>query len=232
MISIPLWLSAAYPCPYLNAQTAHSALLADEVRLTPSLYNELLQYGFRRSGNQVYKPHCPSCQACLPCRVKVADFRADRNQKRCLQRNQNTQSLIKPIRFDQQQADLYQRYSRVRHNDQDTAQDSSDYLDFFQSEWCKTWAVEFYIRNRLAAVAIVDVMPQSLSAVYTFFDPEHAYYSLGTYAVLWQIEQAKLLNLEYVYLGYWIQDCRKMQYKNRFKPLQILHHQHWQEFPF
>ena len=154
MIAIPLWLSTSHPCSYLDHQIAQSLMVADEQRMTVSVYSELLQQGFRRSGNLVYKPYCKNCQACIPCRINVADFRPDRNQRRCLQHNQNLTAHIKPAVFDSQQTELFHRYSCARHAADPTPKRADD-LSFFMSDWCKTWFVEFRLSEQLVAIAVI-----------------------------------------------------------------------------
>lgn len=102
-----------------------------------------------------------------------------------------------------------------------------EYINFLKSSWCDTHFVEFSIGGELAAVAVVDSLDNALSAVYTFFEPKFSGYGLGVYAVLWQIEWAKQLQKEFLYLGFWIKECRKMSYKSYYQPLQILKNQHW-----
>jgi arginine-tRNA-protein transferase len=102
------------------------------------------------------------------------------------------------------------------------------YREFILSSWSDTWCYEFRLGSRLLAVAVIDRLMQGLSAVYTFFDPAYAGRGLGTFAVLWQISDAKRMGLPWVYLGYWIQECPKMSYKNRFRPLEIFRDGHWQ----
>jgi arginine-tRNA-protein transferase len=133
--------------------------------------------------------------------------------------------------FEAQHFELYLRYQDRKHPDGSMRNSSpKDYLDFLSSEWCNTNFVEFHIAKKLVAVAIVDRFDDSLSAVYTFFDTDYANYSLGVYAVLWQIQWASELNLEWVYLGYWIAECKKMSYKNQYQPLQIFQNDSWKKY--
>ncbi|MCQ8105746.1 arginyltransferase [Methylomonas sp. SURF-2] len=233
MISIPLWLSAEHDCSYLEGKLARSAVVQPDFPLDTAFYSRLIEQGFRRSGDQVYRPHCQHCKACVPTRVPVAAFRANRGQRRCARRNQHTQVIIKTAEFNERHFDLYRRYQRARHqNPPDAAISREDYLHFLTSHWCETWFVEFLIEGRLAAVAVVDALDHALSAVYTFFDPDFDAYSPGVFAVLWQIEEAKRRELEFVYLGFWIADCRKMRYKNQYQPLQGLTAGQWQDIHF
>lgn len=233
MISIPLWLTAEHDCSYLDGRLSRSAVVDPGFPLDPPFYSRLIEQGFRRSGDQVYKPYCHDCQACVPTRIPVSVFEANRKQRRCLRRNQHTQVVVKTAEFNEHHFDLYQRYQIARHEktpDDDISRE--DYLHFLASSWCETWFVEFLIEGRLAAVAVVDVLEHALSAVYTFFDPDFDDYSPGVYAVLWQIEEARRRKLDFVYLGFWIGDCRKMRYKIQYQPLQGLMADQWQDIHF
>jgi arginine-tRNA-protein transferase len=221
MISIPLFLTDQNPCSYLDKKNSQSAFVHPSFSLTTAVYSQLIEQGFRRSGNQVYTPHCPSCSECIPTRLVANQFIPNRNQKRCIKKNQQTTIIVKPVKFEQAHYQLYLRYQKHKHGQGGMADSSEeDYINFLASYWCNTLFVEFSIDNKLAAVAIVDLLDNALSAVYTFFDPEYAQYSLGTYAVLWQIEHAKSLGLKFVYLGFWIKNCKKMSYKTQYQPIQ------------
>ena len=228
MISIPLLLTPAHECSYLAEQTAQMVFVEPKFALTVEMYSQLIAQGFRRSGDEVYAPHCQYCDQCLPARIAVNQFTATRTQKRCLRKNATTQAVVKNATFNQAHYELYLRYQRSRHAEGLMAQASpEDYLRFMSSTWCQTQFVEFSIADQLAGIAVVDVLHNAFSAVYTFFDPQFADYSLGTYAVLWQIQQAKLQKREFVYLGFWIQACQKMNYKSHYHPLQILQQSQW-----
>lgn len=230
MITIPLFLTPNHPCSYLEGEQAQSAFVHPSFKLSTPIYSQLIAKGFRRSGDEVYIPHCAECSACIPARLAVAEFKPNRSQKRCLKRNIDTQAVIKPAVFDQMHYELYLRYQAIRHGDGDMAKASPDeYINFLGSSWCDTRFVEFFIGNELAGVAVIDQLDNALSAVYTFFDPKFSSYSLGVYAVLWQIEQAKREQREFLYLGFWIKECKKMAYKSDYQPLQVLVDNHWLE---
>jgi arginine-tRNA-protein transferase len=125
---------------------------------------------------------------------------------------------------------MYLRYQFARHSDGEMAHASPDeYIGFLSSAWCDTLFVEFSIQGELCGIAVVDQFDNALSAVYTFFEPKFSAYSLGTYAVLWQIEQAKLQHREFLYLGFWIEACTKMAYKSLYTPRQLLVDKQWIE---
>ena len=228
MISIPLFLSKPHPCSYLDDIAAQSAFVHPAYPITTEIYGQLLEQGFRRSGDDVYIPQCGECNACVPARIEVKHFRPKRKQKRCLNKNRDTQAVIKPAIYDPAHYAMYLRYQNTRHNAGSMANASpDDYVNFLGSSWCNTCFVEFSIDGELAAIAVVDQFANAWSAVYTFFEPKFADYSLGVYAVLWQIEQARLQRKEYLYLGFWIKDCQKMAYKMDYQPLQLLQNRVW-----
>ncbi len=229
MTSLPLWLTAEQTCSYFDDRLAKSIVVHPDFAMNTLLYSRLLEQGFRRSGDQVYKPHCPGCSECVPTRIPVATFQPDRRQRRCIKRNHNTKVVIKPAKYDARHFELYRQYQINRHDKSRIADITPDnYIKFLGSSWSDNWFVEFLIGGRLTAVAVVDVLDHALSAVYTFFDPEFNGFSLGSFAVLWQIEEARRRNLDYVYLGFWIKDCRKMRYKIQYQPLQGLIAGQWQ----
>lgn len=231
MASIPLVLTQEHPCCYLEGEMAQSLFVHPAFPLTPQSYERLLSRGFRRSGDEVYAPHCLHCSECIPVRIPVLRFKPDRSQKRCLQKNLNTRAVLKPAVFEQKHYDLYLRYQNFKHQNGIMAlAEPDEYLGFLGSTWCDTHFVEFNIDEKLSAVAVIDSFEQAWSAVYTFYDPEFSDYSPGVYAVLWQIDQIRKSHGEYLYLGYWIKNCRKMNYKSQYRPLQYFLDEKWVEF--
>ena len=231
MITIPLLVSQDHHCSYFAERTAKSAFVHPSFALTPVIYSQLLALGYRRSGNEVYRPHCADCKDCIAARVPVHDFKPSRNQKRISLKNRDVAVNIKPADFEQTHYLLYKNYQQSRHSG-GTMENSSpeDYMNFLSSDWCNTLFVEFTINDELAAVAIIDQLPDALSAVYTFFAPPFSQYSLGKYAILWEFDYAQHLNLEWLYLGFWLKDCQKMSYKNQFRPLQLFIDNQWQQY--
>ncbi|WP_150047990.1 MULTISPECIES: arginyltransferase [Methylomonas] len=227
--ALPLWLTSESACGYFDDRLSQSIVVHPRFAMNSQLYEQLLAKGFRRSGEQVYRPHCSGCNACVPTRIPVAAFKPSRPQKRCQKRNLGTEVVIKTPEFTERHFELYRLYLARRHDGGLRPEITrEDYLHFLTSSWCNTWFVEFLIDGKLAAVAVVDAFANALSAVYTFFDPQFDAYSPGVYAVLWQIEEAKRRNLDFLYLGFWIADCRKMRYKNQYQPLQGLIGDSWQ----
>lgn len=221
-----------HPCSYLDDQRAITLFADPQAPMTNVMYSQLSLYGFRRSGNYIYRPQCQDCHACIPVRIAVNDFQPNRQQRRTWQQNEDIEIRRVPANFSQEHYDLYARYIHHRHHDGDMYPPSiAQYVSFLFSEWSDTWLYEFRVDNELLGVAVCDVLRNGLSAVYTFYEPTTTKRSLGTLAVLWQIAEAKRLGLSYLYLGYWVEKSRKMAYKTRFQPLEIFLHQRWQLMP-
>ena len=226
-----LYATFPYDCPYLPDRTAVSAVHDPTVPVDSRLYGELIQYGFRRSGYRLYRPHCPGCTACESLRIDVGAFRADRSQRRCWRRNADLTVDTEPAIFRDEHFRLYKKYQGARHPGGDMDfEDPADYARACLESPVDTRLATFRTPDgRLLAVAVTDFLTTGLSAMYTFFDPEASRRSLGTYAVLWQIHQAAALGLPHVYLGYWIRESPKMAYKSRFRPAEIWNGRDWRQ---
>lgn len=231
MRQLKLVLGHRHECSYLPLQTACSAYIDPELNMDTETYTQLAELGFRRSGDLVYRPHCPNCQECLPVRIPVRNFSPSRSQTRTLQANAEVRAIPKAGIFQTEHYELFLRYLSVRHDDGGMANSSpEEYMSFLGCRWAEPWFVEFRLGDELLAVAVVDRLLGGLSAVYTFFDPLQTRRGLGTLAVLWQVDEARRRGLDWVYLGYWIKDCRKMSYKEHFRALQVRTGGHWIEF--
>ena len=225
--TLRLFVTIEHDCNYLPQRLARN-LVADPDVTDQQLYSQLAKLGFRRSGDHVYRPHCPNCYACQSLRIPVSRFRPDRSQLRTRKRNQDLLVQEVNCQYSQEHFQLFQRYLHSRHRNggmDDT--DPEHYFSFITSPWSITRLYEFRLQQRLLAVAVVDYLDDGLSAVYTFFDPHEVGRGLGTYTILWQIEKAATLGLDWVYLGYWIRDCVKMTYKSKFRPHEIFLHGRW-----
>jgi len=219
--NISLFLSEPQSCNYLDEKKSCSLFIDPNVFPDKTTYSTLIELGFRRSGHNLYKPHCGECQKCISTRVNVNQFIPKKSQKRCIHKNQDIKVTIKPALFEEEHYLLYTEYLNNRHaNSGMDGSSESDYLSFLTSSWSDTKFVEFRLENKLLAIAVTDVVNNGLSAVYTFFTTEKKYQkrSLGVNAILWQIAECKRLGYNWLYLGYWIAENKKMSYKNQYQP--------------
>lgn len=221
-----------YPhrCSYLEDQEATTVFIDPRQPIDQALYTRLSLMGFRRSGGHVYRPNCRQCNACISARIPVKSFRPNRTQRRTWRQNSDL-TVTRTDNIDDDAAyNLYHRYIVERHSDGDMyPPDREQYQSFLSNAWDCTRYYRFHAGEQLVAIAVVDVMLDGLSAIYTFYDPDESSRSLGRYAILWQIETTLELDLPYLYLGYWIRNCGKMAYKSDYRPLELLLENRWQK---
>lgn len=217
-----LFATYEHSCPYLPEKNSVNAIVDPKFPMGVKLYSQMIDDGYRRSGKQVYRPYCPDCNECISTRIAVADFKPSRSQKRNWKLNSDLVVTENKCGFTSEYNDLYMEYTNTRHaaDDVESEDDLESFTSFIETHWCHTTYYEFRKDQALLCVAAVDVLEQGLSAVYTFFKPDASQKrGLGTYALLWEIEQAKKMGLTYVYPGYWIKESQKMNYKTRFQPI-------------
>ena len=218
------YTTAPLPCPYLPGRTERKIVTELSGTEAEALHERLSRAGFRRSHNIAYAPVCPGCQACVPIRVVSEEFTPERTQRRILRANADLTVSEMPARATAEQFTLFQRYQKNRHADGDmAAMGYYDYRAMIEDTPISTGILEFRdAQDRLLGACLTDWLADGLSAVYSFFDTDEDKRSLGTFAVLWLIGRARSLGLPYVYLGYWVPESRKMAYKARFRPSEIL----------
>lgn len=224
-----LFLTSEHRCGYLPRRLARN-LVVEPGQVDRGIYQQLIQHGFRRSGNYLYRPHCRGCRACQSLRIQPQAFMPNRSQRRVAQRNQDLTLKQRPFQYSSEHYRLFDRYVRNRHPGggmDDTS--PAGYREFLAASWTDTRLWELRKDGRLVCVAVVDHLTAALSAVYTYYDPQLAHRSLGTYAILCQLAEARRQKFDWVYLGYLIDDCPHMAYKARFRPYQVFLGKGWRD---
>jgi len=234
---LPVFITDTHKCSYLANRDARTAFVDPSIPITQNMASALNLQGFRRSGRYLYKTSCPSCNACQPLRVPVNDFQPNKNQRRTLKKNADlTTCILKSESISAASHEtyyaLYQNYIEQRHENGDMYPPSRAQFDSFVGElYDFSQIVEFRLKNQLVMVSLCDQLSDGLSAIYTFFDPALEKRSLGTYAILWQIQYCVQENLPFVYLGFWVAECSKMNYKSCYRPNEIYTEGKWQPEP-
>ncbi|MCG6969670.1 MAG: arginyltransferase [Gammaproteobacteria bacterium] len=229
--TLAFYASEPHQCNYLPHKQALTVFADPNVPMTTSIYSRIIEYGFRRSGEYVYIPRCPNCDACISVRIPVNDFSPSRNQRRVMNKNADLSVHNHPPVFNEEHYQLYRTYLNSRHRgggmENPTVQ---DYVKFLASSWSHTVFYEIRRQQQLIGVTVADHLHTGMSAVYTFFDPNEEKLSPGSYAILWLVEQARRLEMRWLYLGYYIPNCQKMSYKDRFRPLEAFINGQWRKF--
>ncbi|MBI3445958.1 MAG: arginyltransferase [Magnetospirillum sp.] len=224
--------TAPLPCPYVSGRLERKIVTELNGTDADSLHEALSRAGFRRSHSIAYTPACPGCSACIPVRIVVDAFSPDRTMRRVSRDNGGLIARKVPARATADQFRLFARYQESRHSGGDMAlMGFYDYRSMVEDSPIDTFIVEYRDGDgNLVAACLADRMGDGLSAVYSFFDPDLSARSLGTFMVLWLVDEARRLELPFVYLGYWISESRKMSYKTRFQPLEAFGPEGWRHF--
>ena len=228
------FMTANAPCPYLPGQFERKVFANLPFSDGADVNDALTQAGFRRSQNIAYRPACEACIACVSVRIPVADFELSRSRRRILARNADLSRDLVEAEATMEQFDLLRRYLTTRHADGGMAEMTwPDYVAMVEDTAVRTHIIEYRLRSKdggpgdLIACALVDLMNDGLSLVYSFYDPTATRRSLGSFMILDHVVQAQLTQIPYVYLGYWVRGSEKMDYKVRFSPIELLRPEGW-----
>jgi len=227
-IKLELFQTENGPCPYKKKENWQNISFYTN-NLTPENYTNLLNRGFRRSGHYIYHPVCSTCKSCIPIRVDVQNFRKSKSQRRTWRKNEDIRIEHHPAKFNSEDFDLYKRYQRDWHTLGDQINEF-EYYDSLIKTPVDTQIIRYFLETKLVGIGWLDILPNLLSSIYFVFDPEFSTRRLGVFSLLYEIEYAKLLDIRWLYLGYWVENSSKMNYKAEFKPAQILQDFQWENY--
>ena len=233
-IAPQFYVTAPQPCPYLEGRMERKLFTALQGDTSEKLNDALSKQGFRRSQNVLYRPSCGDCSACLSARIRVADFKLSKSQRRILRRNRKVSRQATSPWATEDQFDLFRRYLDSRHADGGMADmDIFEFAAMIEETPIRSRVIEYSQSDEdgvsaLAAVCLTDVLDDGLSMVYSFYDPDLERHSLGTYVILDHVSIAQDAGLPYVYLGYWVPGSPKMGYKAKFSGLEVYRNCAWE----
>lgn len=218
-----------HECSYLDDHDAITLFVDPNYPVVMSQYSALAKLGFRRSGSNIYRPHCKDCGLCIPVRVPVDEFKPNRSQRRNKTANNDISISVVDAVFNDEHYDLYRRYMKGRHAGGGMDNDEPEsYETLISADWSLSKLLEFRLDEKLLMVAVIDIFDDGISAVYTFFDPEYPTRGLGVFGILSEIDYAQSLDLEWLYLGYWNPKTNKMSYKSNYQPMEFFDGHDWQ----
>lgn len=224
------YVTAPQPCPYLPGRVERKLFTALGGPDATVLNDSLSHQGFRRSQNVLYRPSCVGCNACMSARIRVGDFTPSRSQRRIVARNSHLSRMTRSAWATDEQFTLFARYLAARHADGGMAgMDAFEYSAMVEETAVNSRVIEYVnpLSSALRATCLTDILSDGLSMVYSFFDPDYARDSLGSWMILDHIRLAAEAGLPYLYLGYWVPGSRKMRYKGSFAPLEVFFGGKW-----
>ena len=231
-VKLEFYITHEHACNYLDDRLAKTLVADPQFPVNRLIHSRLSGLGFRRSGSMLYKPHCDNCSACIPVRISVHEFKMkSRKHRRTWKINSDLRVQCRKAGYDEKYYDLYRKYVNEIHKDGGMDNPSpEDFMHFLLCDWADTTFYEILQGEKLVAVAVTDRLEDGLSAVYTFYDPAYRKRSLGIYSILIQINEVTKQGLDWLYLGYWIADCTKMNYKNQFDHIEYYSNNKWLSF--
>lgn len=228
--AIKFYRTGEHDCSYLPDQQSRTLFLDPDLDYSLQLYEDLTHSGFRRSGKHLYRPDCQNCHACIPSRIPVDKFQLKRRFRRVNSQNKDIDIELHPCTYSESDYKLFERYINQRHSDGDMYPASKDsYSDFLAIDQPFSFQIRYSVSGTTIGIAVTDRLKTGLSAIYTFFEPEMEQRSLGVYSILKQVELCQQLGLPYLYLGYWIPGCKKMNYKTAYQPVELLLDGRWHQ---
>ena len=226
------YVTAPQDCPYLDNQVERKLFTALYGSNSRRLNNSLSKQGFRRSQNVLYRPSCANCSACMSARISSREFKPSKSQKRILLKNSDIVRVVNPALATDAQYDLFKQYITERHpNGGMSDMDANDFTAMIEETNVESKLIEYYAKKNgeleLISFSLVDILDDGISMVYSVFNPDFKERSLGTYMILDHNNLTLEMDLQYVYLGYWVQGSSKMDYKKRFSSLEVFTNDKW-----
>ena len=226
------YVTAPQDCPYLDNQVERKLFTALYGINSKRLNNSLSKQGFRRSQNVLYRPSCANCTACMSARISSKEFKPSKSQKRIMSKNSDVVRVVNPPLATDAQFDLFKQYITARHpNGGMSDMDADDFTAMIEETNVESKLIEYYAKKNgeleLISFSLVDILDDGISMVYSVFNPDFKEKSLGTYMILDHNNLTLAMNLQYVYLGYWVQGSSKMDYKKRFSSLEVFTNDKW-----
>jgi len=193
---------------------------------TRTLASELIRRGWRRFGHSYFHPICSGCSECKNIRIDVRNFKPSRSQKRAIKKNRDTHIYIQKPSLTYEHVELYNTFHKFKEQKSGWKFHEMDvqtyYEEFVVGAHNFGKEVLYFRDDRLVAVDLIDILDDGISSIYFFYDPAYEKLSLGIYSLLVQLQLAKNLGLQWIYLGYWVRGCRSFAYKTQFKPYEVL----------
>lgn len=220
-----LFIKIDIGCPYglPHVATFNQATFAP---LSEKAMELFLAAGYRRNGNCLYNMHCATCLECIPIRLKVSDFKPNRNQRRAVSKNSDLALSLGQLKADRENIELCEKFLNIRYPRRDNTA-TGYYNDFFYNSIVNSGQLEYRLGEKLIGTAIIDIGVNWMNGVYFYFDPDYSKRSLGTYNILKMVDLCRKWGIEYLYLGYWIETVSAMSYKKSFRPCQVFVGNSW-----